>query len=294
MPALTDVEAWQRLPRTEKGTGQPLPLWARTLVATLPHTTAAMLELDYLHRTGNALDPRLRGRLRWVAARTNQCAYSEAYAAADLRRVGLNGADIRALGGNPAGLSEAERAALAFARKVTLAAHTVTDGEMARLIELYGEKQVVAMVLLLAHASFQDRLILALDLPLEPDGPRQPVEVRFAPLPLGTSRAAPRPKPELAPAPATVQRIADEDWHTLDFNRLRKEIAKQRTRKPRIPLPADRPAEIYWGFVCRKYQPELAAAWSACTRAFGEEANQDRIVEASLFWVITRTVQNFY
>jgi hypothetical protein len=45
---------------------------------------------------------------------------------------------------------------------------------------------------------------------------------------------------------------------------------------------------------CIGYQPELAAAWSACTRAFGREANQDRVFEESLFWVVTRTLQCFY
>ena len=42
------------------------------------------------------------------------------------------------------------------------------------------------------------------------------------------------------------------------------------------------------------YQPELAAAWSACTRAFREEAKQDRVFEESLFWVVTRTIHCFY
>jgi hypothetical protein len=42
------------------------------------------------------------------------------------------------------------------------------------------------------------------------------------------------------------------------------------------------------------YQPELAAAWSSCTRNFGEEAKQDRVFEESLFWVVTRTIHCFY
>ena len=42
------------------------------------------------------------------------------------------------------------------------------------------------------------------------------------------------------------------------------------------------------------YQPELAAAWSACTRAFGQEAKQDRVFEESLFWIVTRTIHCFY
>ena len=49
-PALSNEEAWKRLPRAERGAGQPLPGWARVLAPSLPYTTAAMLELDHLHR----------------------------------------------------------------------------------------------------------------------------------------------------------------------------------------------------------------------------------------------------
>ena len=42
------------------------------------------------------------------------------------------------------------------------------------------------------------------------------------------------------------------------------------------------------------YQPELATAWSACTRAFREESKQDRVFEESLFWIVTRTIHCFY
>ena len=49
-----------------------------------------MLELDYLHRAEIPIEPRLRGMMRWTAAHANRCAYSEAYAVADLRRAGLD------------------------------------------------------------------------------------------------------------------------------------------------------------------------------------------------------------
>src|SRR5262249_14148201 len=114
---LKNAEAWKRLPAAEGGAGAPLPAGARVLADALPRTTAAMLELDYLHRAGSPLDPGLRGRMRWVAAHANRCAYGEAYAAADLRRAGVDDAAIKALAGDPAGWPEKERAALTFARR---------------------------------------------------------------------------------------------------------------------------------------------------------------------------------
>ena len=66
-----------------------------------------------------------------------------------------------------------------------------------------------------------------------------------------------------------------------------------RVLPPSIPKP-EKPVRIRWSLVTMGYQPELAAAWSACTRAFGQEAKQDRVFEESLFWVVTRSLRCFY
>ena len=62
---------------------------------------------------------------------------------------------------------------------------------------------------------------------------------------------------------------------------------------PDLPRP-EKPVRIQWNLVTQGYQPELAPAWSACTRAFGQEAKQDRVFEESLFWIVTRTIHCFY
>ena len=68
---------------------------------SLPRTTAAMLDLDRLHRTRSPLGPVLRGKMRWVAADANRCEYSRATAEADLRRAGVADAEIAALKAGP-------------------------------------------------------------------------------------------------------------------------------------------------------------------------------------------------
>src|SRR5436190_12612208 len=75
VPLLSQEEAWKCLPRPEKEIKALLPNWALALAKTLPRTTAAMLELDYLSRAKNPLDAKLRGKIRWVAARANRCEY---------------------------------------------------------------------------------------------------------------------------------------------------------------------------------------------------------------------------
>jgi len=71
VPLLNDEDAWKRLPAVVSGGGQRLPAWARALAGSLPRTTAAMLDLDRIHRTKSPLGPLLRGKMRWVAARAN-------------------------------------------------------------------------------------------------------------------------------------------------------------------------------------------------------------------------------
>jgi alkylhydroperoxidase family enzyme len=308
VPLPTDAEAWRFLPAAERGAGQPLPAWARALARSLPRTTAAMLELDRLHRTRSPLDPLLRGRMRWVAADANRCDYSRATAEADLRRAGLDDAGLKALSGDHSCLPDAERAALAFARTMTVSADTVTDAEVARLKSCFGDRKLTAMVLLLAYANFQDRLLLALDLPIEPGGPLAPLELRFAkekeapPVP-------PRVKPSGRPAPFAPEHVDDPEWRALAWEDLQGSLSAQRSTPGRIRVPSwdevkrvlppgypvpKYPLRIQWSLVCLGYQPELAAGWSACTNAFREEAKQDRVFEESLFWVVTRTIHCFY
>jgi hypothetical protein len=254
-----------------------------------------MLELDFLYRAGGALPPKLRGEVRWAAAHANRCEYGEAIALADLRAAGVNEDHIRMLTGE-SGIRPADtQAVVAFVFRLTLAAHALTDAEVAQLIERYGEKQVVAVVLLVAYANFQDRMFLALNLGPEPGGPVPPLDVKFARQRLGEVALAPPRKAPVKPVIAPAAEAAGgTDCPPVDFAGIRADLAKQRNRAPRIRLPEAEPGANRWGLVGRTYQPELATAWSACTQAFGEEADQDPVFEQSMFWVVTRTKRCFY
>src|SRR5579872_2300295 len=203
---LEDDEAWSRLPPLDR---PHLPNWARALAGSLPRTTAAMLELDYLYRTSTEIDPRLRARMRWTAAQANRCGYATAYAEADLLRAGGTPEEVQQLASGQAALSAAERKALAFARTMTLAASEVTDREIEELIAAFGERTVVAMVLQMAYANFQDRLVLALGLDVEPGGPLPPLEVHFA-------AADPNQKPEPAARPDLPENAPTDGPVTVD------------------------------------------------------------------------------
>lgn len=305
-PSLSNEETWSRMPQDNP----PLPVWARILTKSLPRSTTAMLRLDYVHRAKNPLNPLLRGKLRWVVADANRCEYGKRYAEADLKRAGLPQADLDALGSDLTCFPPAERAALAFARKLTLAAHTVTDDEVSTLLKDYGPEQVVAMVHTLAFANFQDRICLALGVAVEPDGPYPPVNVLF-----NSRMKSAVDAPERPPWKSALSSVVEADgksskpqWDDRDFADVQKLLADQKSRTTRIPLPdwdkvAERlpeeirkegPSDIVWSNVSMGYQPELTGAWFDGMRAFKQEGNLDRIFSNSMFWVITRSNQCFY
>ena len=309
LAALPDDQAWNRLPPLASGQRQPLPIWVRVLADSLPRTTAAMLELDSQHRAHGPLGQILAAKVRWTVAGANRCAYSAACAEVDLRRAGLRDPASAVPWKDLPEVSDEDRLVLAFARRLTLEADSITDDEVTRLNEILGERNLVALVLLVAHANFQDRLFLALQSVTDLGEPLPPLEVRFRQTGEDGPIAVPeRIMPNPASAPPVPERVEDPQWQAIDFAALQRRLETQRQGSGRIRVPEwdevkdtipedqrpDHPIRILWTRVCRGYQPELAAGWSACTRNFAEEAKQDRVFEESLFWVITRTLHCFY
>ncbi len=325
VPLLTNEETWKKLPHVEEGFGQPLPAWIRALAGTLPKMAAALIDWDHAQRAENPLVPLLRAKLRWMTAHTNRCEYAKAYARADYLRAGGRAEDIDDLAHRLDKLPEGECLALQVTRQLAEAAYTVTDSQMDRLVKLYGEEQVAAIVLVAAYANFQDRLLLALGVSVEPGGPLPPVKVRFRMLPPPAVSAGPQrtgaeakakaaPKRKLSPPsanpPPVPEKVDDPEWTALSPDTLRELVKQQITRRQariRVPdpetvlskLPAEMPlrekqVQIIWHLVTFGYQPELTAAWSRTGRAFREDSDLDRVQGSSMFWVVTRSCMCFY
>lgn len=304
VPLLSDAETWARMPAAETGSGQPLPSWAKAVATQLPRTAAAMLELDLAQRTRSPLDPILRAKLRWVIAHANRCAYGEAYALADLRRAGADDAVVQRLEGPPADWPDEDREPLEFARLLTVAAPTIPDALFERLRMRFGDQQTASMVLLAAYGNFQDRVVLGLHLPLEPNGPLAPLEVKFSEDAFQLAPFVPDPANGLPASPAGADVVPDDpEWASISYEQLQARLEQQRQRKPRLPIPtwedvqpklppamAARPTRIVWNLVCAGYVPELAVPWSISTRTMWAEAQADRVFEESLFWIQTRSI----
>jgi hypothetical protein len=299
-PTLSQADAWRHLPRQ----APKLPNWARTLAESLPRTTAAMLELDHVHRARNPLGPIVAGKLRWWAADALGCDYQKEYAEADLRRAGLGDDELEALAGDAADLSKSDRLLRAFARKMSLAAHTVTDAEVAELVKRFGPERVVGFVHTLAYANFQGRILLSLGVEVEPGGPLPPLDEKFDP----SARVEAPARRDWKETTASEGTASDDrpDWLGGSASDLHKAMASQKARKARVPMPppealAKLPPEakgqaskIVWTRVSMGYQPLLTMTWFQTMRTFQEEAKFDRVFSNTYFWVITRTNDCFY
>jgi alkylhydroperoxidase family enzyme len=277
-----------------------LPTWARTLARPLPRTTLAMLTLDELHRARNPLGPLLAGKLRYVAAQTLGCEYARRYAESDLRLCGLTPETIRALD-DACTWRKPNLLALALARKLTAAAHTVTDEEFAEVLSAYGPERTVAIVHTVAFANFHNRILLALDVKLEANEPLPP----RAPAPGSMLTGPPRPWSALNDNPVSLA-ATKPAWDDLPFTTIEEKLASQMRRSSRIalpdlqrfaslPPPAKRQAEkIAWMTVSMGYQPVMTKSWFDALSAFRADTTLDRVLANSIFWVITRTNECFY
>ncbi len=307
-PPLDDAAAWSRLPKALVGGDQPLPVWARMMASDIPRSTAALLQLDHAQRTSSPVNPKLRAAMRWVAAQANGCGYAQAYAEADAIRAGVDRPRLEALAqpGYP-GWTDPERAALEFARKMTLDSDSVTDAEFAALVRGFGERQAASMVLILAYANFQDRLLLCLGATVEPGGPLPPLEVGFEPASL-TSRTTPPPRQAAPlPRPTGSDLVPDSpDWKAATYDRLQGRLEAQRRKPTRLRVPAwkevarnlpdgfmKRPSDIIWYRIVFGYAPELAVPYEFFMRTAGAEAAPkfDRIFGGSLFRITTKAIE---
>lgn len=305
---LSDADCWSRLPEAACGSGQPLPTWARAIAVHLPRTAAAMLPLDFAQRTKSPIDPLLRAKMRWVIADANHCEYSKVYALFDMQRAGASDDAVRTLTGNPAAWPDADRKPLEFARLLTVAASTLPDELFQDVQRQFGDRQVASMVLLAAYSSFQDRIVLGLQLPLEDNGPLAPIEVGFVEGALQIEPIIPKQgDPPAWHSTGEAVTADDHNWTAISFDQLQSRLEQQRERTPRLPIPAwddirtnlppamaAHPTRIVWNLLTYGYAAELQIPWTIATRTLWSELPGDRVFEESLFWVQTRTIECNY
>ena len=244
------------------------PAWADRLSESLPRTAAAQLELDRFHRDESPLGTTLAARLRLAVAVANRCAEAQAAAERDLA------------GAAPE--SDEDREALAFARKLTLDGTSITDDDVARLIDARGPDDFVAIVHVVAQANFHQRVVLALS-------------------------ALDDAVPDETPVFDGDGAAAVASWSRHTYDELRDRVERQKTRRPRVALPLDearlarvpspyreRMGRVAWGTASFGYAPRLVEPWYRTMNTFFREGALDPVLSQTVFWVVTRTNDCFY
>ena len=250
---LSDEECWSKMPAAVRGSGQPLPVWAKAVAVHMPRTAAAMLVLDFTHRTRSPLDSKLRAKCRWVIARENRCEYSQLDALADLKRAGASDAEIAILQGPADQWPADEREPLEFVRLLTVAAPTISDERFRALQKTFGDRKVAAMILLAAYGNFQDRILLGLNLPLEPQGAMAPLDVQFVEDAFQLAALTPDVSQPFESSNDAIDVIEDDEtWTELSYDELQSRLEQQRARTPRLPIPT-------WDEVKELLPPAMAA-----------------------------------
>lgn len=293
--------AWGRLPRE----APPLPVWARTTVVPLPKATAGVLALDYLHRAKNPLGAELAAKVRWAVASELGCVYAAQYAESDLRRMGTSDAELADL--RKGEVSPTDRMVLKFARKLTAAGYSLTDAEMKAIIDRLGPDRAVALVHTVAYANFHDRILLALGVEVEKDGPYPPVDFKYDVTQSALADAPARPAwdtvKDLVPKSTYG---APADWKDVGYDALEQSLQSQQARSARIAIPGKSRFEklppdvkmqtdkIVWMQVSAGYQPDMTMAWFAAYRGYQQEGKQNPVFGSTVFWIVTRANDCFY
>jgi hypothetical protein len=97
-----------------------------------------------------SLDYAFKTQLFWIVCRTNNCQYCQGHQESKLLRAGLTEEQIASLDGDWSGFTAKERAAFAFARKITYEPHRFTDADVAALKEHYTDLQILEMIMSVA------------------------------------------------------------------------------------------------------------------------------------------------
>ena len=286
----------------------PLPQWALVLAEPLPNATVALLRLDSLHRSANPIGNVLAAKIRWAVADTLHCDFQSAYATADLMLLGLDRRDVKIFPDDSDARERLDQEVVAFARKLTEAAYSVTDEEVSKLVDQIGLEQVVGIVHTVAFANFQCRLAQGLKCELDVSEPAVP------PLDLSTNTGNPNdpPAPQRPAFPASVEdkylaRLSNPtEWNRFQVEDIKQGLTKQQNRAGRVPIPTDeqldgftdeelqRSGRVIWSRVSLAYQPELTRAWFRLMNAFRSDSAMDQVFCNSLFLVVTRSNDCFY
>lgn len=146
--------------------GDAAPNWVR-LLAVFPKAGKSRVAGLRTSLEKGKLSPRLKAAIAWSTAREDRAWYALAVAAKRLKGTGLNEDQIFAIDTAKNELTERERLAVEFSRKLTRSGAIVSDADVEALRKVFTDPEVAEIVHHTCNAAFFNRVTEAANLPLD-------------------------------------------------------------------------------------------------------------------------------
>jgi alkylhydroperoxidase family enzyme len=211
------------------GTGRGRGNWSASRQAS---TESAGRDARFGLDSNSAFDHAFTTSLFWVVSRGNNCHYCLGHQELKLRAAGLDDDTIAALDSDWGRFGTRQKAALAYARKLTLEPHLIGDNDIARLKNTFSDLEIIELTFNIARFNATNRWT---------DGLGLPQDTRFGEEDsrLDTSTSEQFQTTVSLVAPAT--RAARPPLATL--KEVQDSISACRKRQARVALPVEDEAE---------------------------------------------------
>lgn len=272
-----------------------------------------------------SLEYAFKTQMFWVVSRTNNCQYCLGHQESKLLGAGLKEEEIAALDGDWLEFTPAQRAAFAFARKLTYEPHNLNDADIEELRKFYQDLQILEMILSVSGNNAINRWKEGAGVPQSKDGGNfgrrtengaGAVLTPDQPAPIQTYLT---PTPEKFKtmiskvAPVQVDRASGEPNRLTICERpaleSRAEVERAleacRNRKPRLPLLDEAKArEILsenwpdgplpqWVRLLANF-PRDGVSRITSLRAADEKGDLGPLLKAQVSWIIARQDRAWY
>jgi alkylhydroperoxidase family enzyme len=214
-----------------------------------------------------SLDYPFKTELFWIVSRTNNCQYCLGHQESKLLGAGLKEEEIAALDGDWTGFTPAQRAAFAFARKITYEPHLLSDADIKSLRAHYTDLQILEMTLSVAGNNSINRWKEGVGVPQSPNGGgfrgRRPEEGNTPARPAAEAAAAATAHSYLTPTPEKFQQAVTRVAPVLLDGESGEPTRRTVCRRP----PLESRSEVEKALeVCRQRSPRLPLVSEAETR----------------------------
>jgi uncharacterized peroxidase-related enzyme len=153
----------------------------------VPNHARAWREHWAAFRKAEATSAEMRLHVSFAVSMVNGCRYCTLHQVQGLRRLGVDPAKLQAMRKDDTALSEKERAAVVFARKLTKQPASISASDRAALKAALGEEAAKEVVMQTAIFNFMNRFTDGLRLPSEDEALRIYLEVYGQPFPERTT-----------------------------------------------------------------------------------------------------------